>query len=485
MRTVFGLLVGVVVSLWTGAAAVAESRIALVIGNSAYQNASRLPNPIRDATAVAALFRSAGFDVVDLQTDLGGSELRRAIRNFGARAENADVALVYFAGHGIEVDGGNYLIPVDARLERDLDVEDEALSLERILKVIEPAKRLRLVILDACRDNPFARTMHRTLASRSIGRGLARVEPASLNTLIAFAAKAGSTAADGSGANSPFTAALLKHLLSPGVDLRIAFGLIRDEVLSNTQNRQEPFVYGSLGGAFVSLLPETKVDGPAAAAAPPADPGAQARADYELAERVGTVEAWDYFLAAHPDGFYANLARAQRAKLAAPAPAPPPTTLAAAPPQIAPPVTEPNVAPQPTSIPPLEVARLLQTELKRVGCDPGSTRGEWNDQSRRAMEGFNRHAGAKFDARVASIDALEAVRGIQARVCPLTCGNGMRAEGDQCIRITCEAGYVLGTDGACQKRKERTQEKTKAVAHAKRARGGSRCLSFGGRQICQ
>src|SRR6478609_1747909 len=103
MPIFFGLLVGVILSLWTGAPALAESRIALVIGNSAYQNATRLPNPIRDAAAVAALFRSAGFDVVDLQTDLGGSALRRAIRNFGARAENADVALVYFAGHGIEV----------------------------------------------------------------------------------------------------------------------------------------------------------------------------------------------------------------------------------------------------------------------------------------------------------------------------------------------------------------------------------------------
>jgi hypothetical protein len=123
--------------------------------------------------------------------------------------------------------------------------------------------------------------------------------------------------------------------------------------------------------------------------------------------------------------------------------------------------------------------------LKRVGCDPGSTRGEWSEQSRRAMEGFNRHAGAKFDERVASIDALEAVRGIQTRVCPLICGSGTRAEGDQCIRITCEAGYLLGADGTCQKRKERTKEKTKTVAHAKRARGGSRCLSFGGRQICQ
>ena len=115
---------------------------------------------------------------------------------------------MYYAGHGIEVDGTNYLVPVDAVLERDVDIYDEALSLERVLISVEPARQLRLVILDACRDSPFTRSMKRTLASRAIGRGLAKVEPTSPNTLIAFAAKAGSTVSDGDGKNSPFTAAL-------------------------------------------------------------------------------------------------------------------------------------------------------------------------------------------------------------------------------------------------------------------------------------
>ena len=131
--------------------------------------------------------------------------MRRALRDFADRARDADIAVVYYAGHGMEVDGNNYLIPVDAKLERDTDVYDEALSLDRVLVAIEPAKQLRLVILDACRDNPFAKTMKRTLASRAIGRGLAKVEPASPNTLIAYSAKAGSTALDGDSKNSPFT----------------------------------------------------------------------------------------------------------------------------------------------------------------------------------------------------------------------------------------------------------------------------------------
>ena len=183
------------------------------------------------------------------------AETRRALRDFADRARDADIAVVYYAGHGIEVDGANYLIPVDAKLERDTDVYDEALSLDRVLVAIEPAKQLRLVILDACRDNPFSKTMKRTIASRAIGQGLAKVEPTSPNTLIAYSAKAGSTAADGDGKNSPFTPALAKHLATPGLDVRRAFGFVRDDVLKNTGNRQEPFVYGSLGGDDVPLVP--------------------------------------------------------------------------------------------------------------------------------------------------------------------------------------------------------------------------------------
>jgi uncharacterized caspase-like protein len=174
----------------------AAKRVALVLGNSAYQNVARLPNPVNDAAAMAATLKDAGFDVVDSRHDLMAAETRRALRDFADRARDADIAVVYYAGHGIEVDGTNYLIPVDARLERDTDVYDEAFSLDRVLLAIEPAKRLRLVILDACRDNPFAKIMKRTVASRAIGQGLAKVEPASPNTLIAYAAKAGSTAAD-------------------------------------------------------------------------------------------------------------------------------------------------------------------------------------------------------------------------------------------------------------------------------------------------
>jgi uncharacterized caspase-like protein len=291
----------------------ATKRVALVIGNSAYQNVALLPNPTNDGAVIASTLKNAGFDVVDSRHDLPANEMRRALRDFADRARDADIAVIYYAGHGMEVDGNNYLIPVDAKLERDTDVYDEALSLDRVLVSIEPAKQLRLVILDACRDNPFAKSMKRTLASRAIGRGLAQVEPASPNTLIAYSAKAGSTALDGDSRNSPFTIALSKHLTTPGLDVRRAFGFVRDDVLKTTSNRQEPFVYGSLGGEDVPLVPAPV----AAAAAPAPNPQAEARRDYELALQVGNKDALNAFVAQYPDGFYANLARIQLAKIVA------------------------------------------------------------------------------------------------------------------------------------------------------------------------
>jgi hypothetical protein len=287
-------------------------RVALVIGNSTYQKVPTLRNPVSDATAIGALLKNAGFDVVEIRQNLANVELRRTLNNFYDSAKTADIAVVYYAGHGIEVDGSNYIIPVDAVLERDRDVYDEALSLDRILQSIEPARQLRLVLLDACRENPFSKSMRRSVAARGLSRGLARVDPDTPNTLIAFAAKAGATADDGNGAHSPFTTSLLKHLTVPGLDLRKALGLVRDEVMSATANRQEPFVFGSLGGADVTLVPMPVNLTPTAPVS-----AAEIRADYEFAERVGTTEAWDYFLEAHVNGFYADLAKAQRNKLAA------------------------------------------------------------------------------------------------------------------------------------------------------------------------
>ena len=282
--------------------AFAEKRVALVVGNGAYQHAAPLPNPTRDAKAITQMFQTAGFDTVLLRNDVGNLDFKRALRDFFAVAKGADIAVVFFAGHGIQIADQNYLIPVDARLAQDYDATDEAISLERIIEAIEPAARLRLVVLDACRDNPFLVKMQRRGATRQIvSRGLSKVEPMLNNTLIAYAAKAGSTAEDGAGEHSPFTTALIKHVAEPGLDIRLALGRVRDEVLRNTRNDQEPFVYGSLGGGSVSLVPPVAVAKPAAPA--------EVRADYELVERINTRKAWELFINQHKSGMYVDLAR--------------------------------------------------------------------------------------------------------------------------------------------------------------------------------
>ena len=287
----------------------AEKRVALVLGNSNYKNAAVLPNPVNDAAAVAATLKGAGFDIVDSRLDLSAADMRRALRDFADQARDSDLAVVYYAGHGIEIDGTNYLIPTDATLQRDTDIYDEAFSLDRVLLTIEPARQLRLVIVDACRNNPFAETMKRTVSTRTVSRGLARIEPTTTNTLVAFAAKAGLTALDGNSKNSPYATALVKHIATPGLDVRRAFGFVRDDVLQATGNRQEPYVYGSLGGADIALVP--------VASTPTANPQSETRRDFELALQVGHKDALNAFLAQHPEGFYASLAKLQLAKIAA------------------------------------------------------------------------------------------------------------------------------------------------------------------------
>ena len=304
--------------------ALAERRVALLVGNSAYQNATALANPSNDSQAMAGKLKAAGFDVISAYNDLGNLQFKRVIRQFEDAASDADIVVVFYAGHGIEIRGVNYLIPVDATLASDRDADDEAITLDRLLQSVEGARRLGVVILDACRDNPFARTMKRarTASLRAgVTPGLAIVEPANRNTLIAYAAKSGTPAEDGVGRHSPFTNALLNNLFVAGLDVRLAFGRVRDEVLKSTKNRQEPFVSGSLGGAHLSLVPPPAQPAAAASAAAATDESGQ-KNDYALVEKIGTKRAWEIFLNQHPTGFYAELARQHIAKLIEPGGAP-------------------------------------------------------------------------------------------------------------------------------------------------------------------
>jgi uncharacterized protein len=236
--------------LWGGCAQ-AQNRVALIIGNGTYQNAPPLPTTLNDAADIAQSFERLGFATTKL-FNASYEDFRRAIRRFNELTQNADLAVVYFGGHGLAVGGENWLLPVDAELRTDLDVAEEAIALNSLMQSVGRAAILGVVILDASRSNPFAARMRRTAQSRSVDRGLARVEPAQ-NVLVAYASKDGTTNDDRGGRNSPYAAALLSHLQSPGLDINLMFRKVRDDVLSHTNRRQQPFVYGSLPNSPIYL----------------------------------------------------------------------------------------------------------------------------------------------------------------------------------------------------------------------------------------
>jgi hypothetical protein len=222
-------------------------RIALVIGNSDYASVGYLPNPIRDADAVATNLRKTGFQTVTIKNDMTRAQMIAALNDFSDQAADADWALIYFSGHGLQLGGANYILPVDAKLLADRDVQDEAVPLDRLLSATVGARKLRLVILDACRDNPFIPKMRQTVATRSVGRGFARVEPEGA-TLVVYAARDGQIAYDGDGPNSPFAASLTKRIAEPNLEISKLFRLVHDDVMAATGKRQEPYVYGALPG---------------------------------------------------------------------------------------------------------------------------------------------------------------------------------------------------------------------------------------------
>jgi len=223
-------------------------RVALVIGNGAYKNVHALPNPPRDAKMIANVLRDVGFQTVISVSDLSRDKFFEALQTFATEAENADWAVVYYAGHGFEIGGVNYLVPVDAKLAADRDAETQAVALEQVIAAVGAARKVRLVMLDACRDNPFAPTMQRTLSLKLVDKGFSNIEPGA-GFMVVYAAKHGETALDGDGgADSPFATALAREIKVPKVEIRKLFDIVRDDVWSATKHEQQPFSYGSPPG---------------------------------------------------------------------------------------------------------------------------------------------------------------------------------------------------------------------------------------------
>lgn len=285
------LVLLVLLPLAANAAHADEQRIALVIGVGGYQNAPHLANPVNDARAIGDTLRRLKFEVTELY-DPDFRALNSGVRAFGIRAASADVAVVYYAGHGVQVDRENYLIPADAKLERERDLLYEAMPLDRLLGEVSQASRIGIILLDSCRNNPFIERVARsmTIAGRAVATtpGLARVDNVPRNTMVVMAAKADQIAEDGQ-EHSPFAGALLAHFQIPGLELSLFFRSVRDTVLRATNNRQEPYVFSSLGAepfyfyprppnrppviAAITPLEVTEVSGPTALGLPePTDP---------------------------------------------------------------------------------------------------------------------------------------------------------------------------------------------------------------------
>jgi len=234
----------------------ASKRVALVIGISEYTSIVKLDNTVNDAKGISKTLEGIGFNVTTLINGTS-EEMRNVVDDFAFRAETSDLALIYFAGHGVEVQGENFLIPADAAVTSNKDIQRQAVSLKQLLASVEGARKMRIVILDSCRDNPFGDALDLTALeetaaiaenTRSIGdTGLAPPSP-DRGTMVAFAARDGAKALDGAGLNSPFALALMENLQKPGLEISLMFRQVRDQVLETTLNQQEPHTYGSLSG---------------------------------------------------------------------------------------------------------------------------------------------------------------------------------------------------------------------------------------------
>jgi WD40 repeat protein len=292
-----------------------ERRVALVIGNGAYQHVPRLPNPSNDANDVAAALRRSGFNTI-VRTNLDWNGMVDATIRFSRAARNADVALFYYSGHALQFNGVNYLTPVDADLVDESDLR-RMTRVDEIVSALQEAKNLRILVLDSCRDNPLAEQLRRSVAATRalpLQRGLAKVD-APQGMIVAYATQAGQTADDGDGRNSPYTAAFLKHFEERD-EIGSVFREVSEDVYENTKHRQLPELSLSIIGRFylrgkfeVSIKPDNS-----SIPSPPVSTDT-AHTDFEAAERVDTLVGWNAFLKQHPEGFYATLANERRSKL--------------------------------------------------------------------------------------------------------------------------------------------------------------------------
>jgi uncharacterized caspase-like protein len=449
------MLLAVVVAALLPAGAQAERRVALVVGNSAYKHAATLRNPGNDANDVAGILKNQGFEVL-LATDLDQQDFARTIEKFARLLDEADVALFFYAGHGLQVNEKNYLVSVNARLENEFLLSSETMELDSIVRLMESKTAVNLVFLDACRNNPLAENLRRSLTATKrgaqLGRGLARMEVSGRDTLVAFAAGPGQEASDGAERNSPFTGALLRHLPKPGLEVSVMLKEVAADVRRDTRGSQRPQQLSDMTKTFYFAKAEPVVTAkieppaapspvPAAPPLPPAPPAAATSGDdraldmayWNAVQSSNDCEAVRAYLRRFPQGLFVELAKLSETRLCTagrqavvPVPAGPQTSLnlASVPPSL------------PGTVPPESaLARDVQRELVRLGCVTGDAKDTWTPQAKEAIRKFNRYAHARLEFDRPSAEMVSVLRGHDTRVCPLECGRGMQARGDACVAV--------------------------------------------------
>ncbi|MET0276730.1 MAG: caspase family protein [Pseudorhodoplanes sp.] len=443
----------------------AAKRVALVIGNNDYRGVSPLSNPANDAGDVAAALKRLNFEVQQVKNGTF-DDMRKGLLEFARRARGSEVAIVFYAGHGIEVGGENYLIPIDAELKADVDVDHEAIALKTVTPLVENASRLGLVILDACRNNPFASKMARSVRTRAVSRGLAAVEPTG-NVLIAFSAREGTTAADGDGRNSPFTNSLLKHLETPGLEINFLFRNVRDEVMRVTKREQLPFIYGSLSSEVIYL----KDPLPVAPQAPSARGPELDEVAWGMVRETRDTSQIERFLSQFPQSARKREAETRLAALQSERAAAEEAAKAKA-----------DAAAKSAAASAIgELSRSLQFELKRVGCFDQPVSGEFGPPARQALQKFAKFASVNVaPGDEISGDTLSLIRRFDRRVCPLSCRGDEKADGDRCIKVVCSAGRIA-VNGNCVP----DPNKQAAPATEQPAAGGTKCFTFNNRRFCE
>lgn len=299
---------------WAGPAQ--ARKVALIIGNSTYANTASLTNPANDAQLVGDAARQAGFDVT-MAADLSMATFQRTLRDFRLAADGAEVAMIYYAGHGIEGQGKNWLIPVDAKLQSDYDLPYEAINLDRLFEAVS-GSQVRLIVLDACRNNPFGNSWK--VGTRSVSGGLAALDIDEI--LVLFAAAPGQFATDGAQGNSPFATSLAKRLPQPGLAIQMLAGAVRDDVVAATGGKQRPFQNGSMGGTPVYLVKAQEgVAAPSQliATAGAADPSFEDAIYWQGVSATNTVAGYQAYLNRFPNGIFASNAKSSVARLQTPA----------------------------------------------------------------------------------------------------------------------------------------------------------------------